>query len=232
MIKTDFQLEYDPSVIFDFVGKSVEKKLKDPSNTDVMQRMEKRFFDLITATVIWNRIKIEEYQHEKVVLAGGHKIGNGPFIEVVSGARELVVAVCTVGRELESTAKELMKSGAILEGIILDGLASWAVDSLRCNFYRWASEVFAETEGFRSSTYLCPGESIWSIDDQRVIFQILSDDIPDETVTLTDSNVMVPFKSLSMCFGIGPDVMGSEGQSNCDLCTMRDTCRFKKLRAS
>lgn len=231
MVKTDFLFDFDPSVIFDYAGKSVEKKLKNPTNADVLKRTEKRFYDLVAPIVIWNRIPIKEYLHEKVILADGNAIGNGPFVDVVSGARELVIAVCTVGKELESNAKELMKGGAILEGIILDGLASWAVDLLRCNFYEWASDLFAEKDGFRSSTYLCPGESVWSIDDQRIIFKILSKDIPDETVRLTESNVMVPFKSLSMCFGIGPDEMGSEGQSNCDLCTMGDTCRFRKLRA-
>jgi len=42
---------------------------------------------------------------------------------------------------------------------------------------------------------------------------------------------MIPFKSLSMAFGIGPHKMGSEGKNNCEVCSMKDVCRYRSLRA-
>jgi hypothetical protein len=231
MVKEDFTFEFDESVLFSYAGRGIEKKLRDPRNTDIFERTRQGFFKLVQPMVIWDRFRIEGYAHDKVLLGNGRKLGNGPFVGVITGAEELVAAVCTVGKELEMHARKLMKTGSMLEGIILDGLASWAVDNLRCRFYDWMKEQLHSAEGFRASTFLSPGESIWSIDDQKILFEMLGENIPENRVTLTESNVMVPFKSLSMVFGIGPNEMGSEGETNCDVCTMKDVCRFRKLRA-
>lgn len=45
----------------------------------------------------WDRFPIQEICHDRLVLAGGTRIGGGPVVSVVAGASELVVAVCTVG---------------------------------------------------------------------------------------------------------------------------------------
>ncbi len=232
MIKKDFTFEIDESVLLSYAGKGMERKLKDPKNAAVLEDTKDLFQALVSPMVIWDRFPIEGYTHGKVLLPYGHKMGGGPFVQVVSGAHELILAVCTVGKSLEEEAKRLMKTGSMLEGIILDGFASWGVDSIRCQFYQWAAEELKTRDGYRSSTYLSPGESSWSVDDQRVIFSLLAHVIPENEVYLTESNVMVPFKSLSMVFGIGPDEMGSEGETNCDMCTMKDDCKFRKQRAS
>ena len=213
MLKKDFEFEFDKSVLLSYAGRAVEKKLQDPRNSDVFERAKQRFNDLVRPLAVWNRFAVDKYEHEKVLLYNGTKIGNGPFVEVVAGAEELVIVVCTVGKKLEEHAKKLMKTGSALDGIILDGMASWAVDNIRCQFYDWISADLHANEGFRTSTFLSPGESVWSIYDQEVIFALLAGDIPEHAVTLTESNVMVPFKSLSMVFGIGPNEMGRDRKS-------------------
>ncbi|TVR32934.1 MAG: hypothetical protein EA404_06285 [Spirochaetaceae bacterium] len=231
MIKSDFQFELDPTAVLSYAGGAIEKRLRHPDYRWILDHAASNLQSLVEPLVVWNRFTIAGQLHDKVLLQNGGKVGSGPLAAVVAGAHELVVAVCTVGPALEAKAKALMKGGSMLEGIILDGVASWAVDDLRCMFYSWAMQTVKDNEGYRASSYLSPGESDWLIDDQRVIFELLAADIPSDRIALTESNVMVPFKSLSMAFGIGPDEMGSEGESNCDRCTIREVCRFRPLRA-
>lgn len=231
MIRRDFTFQLDEQMIFSYTGGAIEKRLRDPANRSILDSVHAYFEELVDPLVVWQRFPIKALIHDKVILKSGHKIGNGPLGEVVSGAHELVLAVCTVGPGLEQKSRTLMQGEEFLEGIILDGVASWAVDDLRCRFYAGMMDQLQEDSGYRCSTYLSPGESEWSMNDQRIIFDLLDTEIPPDSVSLTESNVMVPFKSLSMGFGIGPDPMGSEGESNCDRCTMRDVCRYRVLRA-
>lgn len=232
MIKTDFKFELEESILTGYMGKVIEKKLADPKNQNIFSEIREQFNRYVRPLVIWRSYGIKEYAHEAAVLETGQRIGNGPFVDVIDGAREIVVALCTVGKELERKSRELMKGGNTLKGIILDGVASWAVDDIRCQFYNWANEYFQAEKNYRSSTFLSPGESEWDVKDQGTIYHLLDEEAGRNNITLTDSNVLDPFKSLSLAFGVGPNIMGNEGGSNCDLCIMKDRCRFRKMRAS
>ena len=79
-----------------------------------------------------------------------------------------------------------------------------------------------------ASASLSPGESEWSVAEQAVIFSLV--DAREIGVTLTESLVMSPVKSLSLIMGIGPGPLGVEGASNCDFCTIRERCSYRRLR--
>jgi hypothetical protein len=112
--------------------------------------------------------------------------------------------------------------------MFLDDLGSWAVDQVRQQLCRQV-EAAATAQGLHASASLSPGESEWSVRDQAVIFSVL--DTHPIGVTLNDSLVMLPLKSLSLVVGIGPGPLGVEGASNCDFCTIRERCQNRKLRS-
>lgn len=232
MVKTDFTFNLDESLLTSYMGKTVEKKMKDTKNKNVFPEVREQFYQVVDPFVVWNTYKIKDYIHDSVILENMKKMGNGPFNEVIAGASEVVVAICTVGKKLEERSRELRRGGSVLKGIFLDGLASWAVDDLRCQFYSWAVPYFKSKNNYRCSTFLSPGESEWRIEDQKTIYEILEYEALEKDIQITDSNLLVPFKSLSLAFGVGSGVLGSEGGSNCDLCVMRDRCRFRKMRVN
>ena len=64
----------------------------------------------------------------------------------------------------------------------------------------------------------------WSVEEgQRQLFDLL--DASAIGVELTEGDIMLPLKSLSMVIGLGGD-LGVKGRT-CDYCTMRDVCRFQ-----
>jgi hypothetical protein len=134
----------------------------------------------------------------------------------------VVVIVCTVGRELEEHASQVMASDPTY-GLALDGLGSAATDALAaatCDHF----EKQAELEGLRTTMPIFPGMVGWPVSEgQLQVFSLLQADLIG--VRLLPSGMMVPRKSLTLVIGLGAEV-STEG-TPCDYCTMRDGCRYR-----
>ena len=155
------------------------------------------------------------------------RIGGGPVVSVVGGAEELIVAVCTVGPAADRLVKEAQQERQLFKAMLLSDLASWAVDMIRHQVCQWLEDT-ARAQGLRVSAPLSPGESVWSVADQAVIFSLL--DAGQIGVSLSPSMVMSPIKSLSLIVGVGSQPMGVEGASNCDFCTIQERCNYRLMR--
>ena len=68
-----------------------------------------------------------------------------------------------------------------------------------------------------------PGQEGWPIQQQEMVFRL----IPGERigVRLTESDFMLPRKSVSLAIGMGPD-MRPDGVA-CDLCSKRERCPWR-----
>jgi hypothetical protein len=135
----------------------------------------------------------------------------------------VAIGVCTIGSRLSDRVHEYKARGEFVRSTLLDQLGTLAVGQLSQLFYR-RLETDAAVQGLHISTYLSPGESEWSIKDQAVIFDLL--DATQIGVSLTESLLMKPIKSLSLMAGIGPQPMGVPGATHCDYCMMADRCPF------
>jgi hypothetical protein len=172
----------------------------------------------------WERFPIREIRHDRLVVADGVKIGGGPVVPVVGGASELVVAVCTIGARADELVTAAQKAREYFKAMVLHEMTSWAVGLLRQELCRYLDHTL-RAEGLNVSAALSPGESVWSVKDQAIIFELL--DAGKIGVTLTPSMMMRPRASLSLIMGAGRDRVGVADASNCDFCTMRDRCRYR-----
>jgi len=226
-IRRDWDIRFDTERYLAQVGGNLPRLLARP---DVRADWEAALADaraLVEPAAVWEVFPIREFRHERVILADGTRIGGGPVVTVVAGATELAVGVCTAGAAVSRRISEYQRNGHRLRAMFLDDLGSWAVDQVRQQLCR-AIEADAVGRGRRASASLSPGESEWSVGDQAVIFSLL--DARPIGVTLNESLVMSPIKSLSLIIGIGPGPLGVEGASNCDFCTIRERCAQRRLR--
>lgn len=226
-IRRDFDLTFDTQTYIDFHSQRLERLLKNPSVCEGLEAAVAEAPDICKPAAIYASFPIEQFLHEKVKLADGTRIGGGPVVAVVGGAEELVLAVCTVGEDVDHRIKELSQQKKGFQMMVLDELATWAVDQIRLQLFQDIADEYAQ-KGWRASTCLSPGESTWSIEEQRIIFDLL--DTSPIDVTLSDSFLMRPLKSLSLLFGVGSQPMGVEGASNCDFCSMKERCRYRYRR--
>ncbi|HET6450217.1 MAG TPA: hypothetical protein VFI08_02860 [Spirochaetia bacterium] len=222
-----WQIEFDEAVIAGAPGSSLARILARPGGREIWEGAAEDARRTLAPAAAWDFFPVAEIRHEQVVLSGGARLRGGPIAEVVAGAEELAVAVCTVGDRITERVREHQRSRRLLRGLLLDELGSWAVDTVRQQLCRRLQQE-AEASGARTSTSLSPGESEWPVDDQPVLFSLL--DTAGIGVTLSPTLLMIPVKSISLILGRGRGPLGREGGSNCDFCVMRERCTYRRRR--
>ncbi|MBD3350184.1 MAG: hypothetical protein GF364_01705 [Candidatus Lokiarchaeota archaeon] len=230
MIKTDFKITPSDDECRQIIGKKFDRIMKSDRNRKLYEKAKKEIVTVVKPAVGWERFKIEEIHYNKILLENGVKIGGGPVSSVVQGAEELIIALCTIGQDLECKVKKYMQNNKMFLGIIMDGLGSWAVDSIKRQFIDWIKKELHSKEFFRTSVTLSPGESDWGMQDQKIIFKLLKDEAAKMNVRLKDSLMMIPLKSLTFIMGIGKNKLGKESGTNCEFCSLKEKCRFRNRR--
>ncbi len=226
-IKRDWSITFDEEEYMALMGASFGRLLKNPGKLDTFHAALKDIEEAIEPVACWDRFPIQKFLHEKLVLANGVRIGGGPVVSVIGGAEELIVAVCTVGAAVDRLIEEAQQARQLFRALLLNDMAAWAVDMVRQKLCRGFEDDAREGE-FHVSAPLSPGESVWSVEDQAVIFSLL--DASQIQVSLSPSMVMSPIKSLSLILGVGSQPLGVEGASNCDFCTIKERCAYHRPR--
>ena len=155
----------------------------------------------------------------------GNLVVQGPLLpSLLTEAKELAVAVCTIGPKLEKQATDYFDRGEPLRGMLLDGIGSAAVDSLTqevCKFM--AGE--ASSRGYQASGPINPGMPGLPITEQWQLLKMVP--AREIGVSLTSSGIMVPRKSTSMVMGIGPKMTTWTRAEVCAHCSLRRTCLYR-----
>ena len=222
-ISSDWPVRVDQAEFMKEYGHTYTRVLRRPGMAEIFDETFGAVSALVEPAVAWDTFPVQEMRHEKVILANGKRIGNGPVTTVMGGAEQLTIGVCTIGPKITERSHAYRDRGEAVRSMLLDQLGSLAVGQLSQLFYRQL-EMDAASQGLHISTYLSPGESEWSVRDQAVIFDLL--DATQIGVSLTESLLMKPIKSLSLMAGIGRHPMGVPGATHCDYCTMAERCPF------
>lgn len=227
-IKQDWPIRFNEAGYIALQGGSFEKLLQHPERLDTFRKAILDVEQQAEPAACWDFFPVEQILHDKLILAGGVRLGGGPVVSVVGGATELMVAVCTAGPAVDRLIKVAQAQRQLFRMMILHDLGAWAVDMVRQELCHQLEQNLQQ-QGQRTSTPLSPGESAWSVKDQAIIFSLL--DTERIGVSLSPSMIMSPLKSLSLIMGTGPNPMGVEGASNCDFCTIKERCNYRHKRA-
>ncbi len=166
---------------------------------------------------------VETMDAEELGLAGCPPI-LGPIATFMKPVQRVAVFVATIGDALEGLSRERIDAGRTLEGFVLDAVGSVAADA--------ASEALAEhlmahvVEPDEAVTApFSPGYCGMSLDQQEAIFSIV--DAEPLGVSLSESMLMTPLKSVSGLIGIGPREEIGERGVPCRWCDLED-CHMRR----
>ena len=180
--------------------------------------------NLLKPVIAYEIYRISETSKEKVNLEGGMVINGILIPSTFPRSKEIAVAVCTIGPELEEQVTAYSKGRQALKGIILDGIGSAAVDSLvREILGRIGNEV--SSRGYEISSPVNPGMPGFPLAEQRNLLGLVNAD--EIGVRLTASGVLIPRKSTSMVIGIGPQMTRWTRAEVCARCSLRETCHYR-----
>jgi hypothetical protein len=183
---------------------------------------------LLQPRVLYEKYQVKCFTHKRLELIipnsnQGKYYLSGPLIaQQLARTQSIIAMVCTIGSDLDECVSSLFKIDPML-GLALDGVGSAAVELLAiqaCNYF----EKKVNDDGYNTTIPLNPGMIGWPVDiGQPQLFSLL--DSEEIHVSLTDSCMMVPNKSLSLVIGIGTDVaiLGTA----CDYCSLNSTCRYQ-----
>jgi len=228
-IVKDIQLKIDKDEVLRYHGYS-KKKVKNP-NQSILQITEEeieRGYNLFEPQGIYSSTKIKQisFSDGRVDLKNGFSLNfSNSIINLLKGTSYLVLGVVTIGSSLENKVSEFFTQGEYPRAVALDAVGTVAVESLS-RYIRNLVCQEAKEQYFKTTRYFSPGYGDWDISQQKDIFKI----IPTNKigVSLTESCMILPRKSLSWIIGIGKDIgMLLKEKDACKIC-LAENCQFRK----
>ena len=145
----------------------------------------------------------------------------------VRAAEKLAFFMITAGEGITSWSQKELTQGDPMAGYIIDLMGSEivvaALDRMQDDLAGRMSE-----EGFKITNRYSPGDCGWPVTDQQKLFSLFPENFCG--ISLSESSLMHPIKSVSGIIGIGQHVRKTAYA--CDLCEM-ETCLYrnrKKIR--
>ena len=125
--------------------------------------------------------------------------------------------LATVGKEANEWILRKRGGADIMETWIADALGSVLVEAI-VTAGKIKLEQIAQDKGWRITNSYSPGYCSWNVSEQRRLFAMLPKGFCG--VTLTESSLMLPIKSVSALVGVGENV--EKSAYHCDICTKKD----------
>lgn len=161
---------------------------------------------------------------KKFVKIGGITFDTGKIISFnLKGSDTIAIIVATIGDKVTNYLRNLLDNGEPLTGYIADQIASEIVES-------WVDVIESELEkyvnqsGFKITNRYSPGYCGWNVSDQHNLFSLLPEKFCG--ISLTESALMIPIKSVSAFVGIGKKVERKDYE--CSICDI-EFC-YKRVR--
>ncbi|MCC7016603.1 MAG: hypothetical protein IT564_05315 [Rhodospirillales bacterium] len=187
---------------------------KDPAKVrsvirETAENIGRRAEILFVPEVHYRRLAIRSLRDADLAVEGGLVFRSEAFLHFLSEAREIVVAVATMGAALDRDVIAHMDRFEPLEALFLETAGWLGIENLTMQFGGFLREQ-ARKEGYRVTCRLGPGYEYkvsgrpvaWPLEEQERIFAAFEGvGLP---VTLHPSCVMVPKMSRTGMFGLAP----------------------------
>ena len=131
----------------------------------------------------------------------------------IKEAEEAALFICTAGPVIGEKSRNSMKSGDMLKGYVYDVIGSEVVEAAADMMQEELRKSMA-TPGKGITNRFSPGYCGWDVAEQHKLFSFFKDNFCG--ITLTESALMNPIKSVSGLIGIGEHVRYAPYQ--CHLC--------------
>jgi hypothetical protein len=167
---------------------------------------------------------IEINQEKKQIRAGKARFDTKQIVtQQIRKSEQLAFFLCTAGKKICNWSKKLFDEGDLMTGFVVDTVGSIVVDSaMDCIQQKLKKEMAAA--GLNITNRYSPGYCGWDVSDQFQLFSLFPENFCG--ITLTDTALMNPIKSVSGVIGIGKNVRFN--QYTCNLCD--DTnCLYRNL---
>lgn len=169
-------------------------------------------------------IKIGTYNDMSCVSLGSVRLLGNDIYEHLRDSKKCAVFAATLGVEVDSVIRAAQRGG-MLRALVLDACATEFIEKL-CDDAEEEIKKEAAKEGCGTNFRFSPGYGDLPIEAQSDVLALV-DAGRRIGVTVTDSSVMIPQKSVTAIIGFTREYVKNK-RSGCDICSMRNNCIFRK----
>lgn len=139
-------------------------------------------------------------------------------------SESIAIFVCTAGPGITPWTKEANGSGDPVKGFVIDAFGSLLAEAAADKLHSLLTDMVMKQDKLVTNRY-SPGYCDWPVKDQQKLFSFFPEKFCG--ITLSESSLMHPIKSLSGVIGIGSHVRYQ--MYTCDSCK-DEHCTYRKLR--
>jgi hypothetical protein len=161
---------------------------------------------------VFNNVRL--WSEDKTVEIKGVRFNVQPIIfRQIKKSEDIALFICTAGPAIGEMSRRSMKEGDLLKGYIYDVVGSGVVENAADRMHEELKSE-ATARGKKITNRFSPGYCGWDVAEQHKLFSFFRDNFCG--ITLTESALMNPVKSVSGIIGIGRNVIYAPYQ--CHLC--------------
>lgn len=177
---------------------------------------------VLTGKVCWMEYPIR--QEDAFLDLGFARVDSAALKRTLSGCDQIILFAATVGLGLD---RLIIRYGHVspAKALLLQALGAERIEAL-CNTFCETVRQEAHTAGLKTTPRFSPGYGDVSLSLQSDIFRVL-DCSRKIGLTLNDSYLMSPTKSVTAIIGLGP-CAGSDPQTSCSRCSKTD-CAYRRI---
>ena len=211
------ELDVNPAELAELLGYP-DGVLPEPFSEYLSEAMKKAetLGDIRGAFYKTNDIRVS-VEKDKIILEGVDFAIGKTVAKEFRNSESMILFVCTAGKEISDLAQNLLMGDDPVLGYVYNVLGSLTVEAVADKIHQEIKDMAALSGELITNRY-SPGYCQWSVGDQHKLFSFF----PEKCcgISLTDSALMQPIKSVSGLIGIGKTVKFRK--YTCDLCSQTE----------
>jgi Vitamin B12 dependent methionine synthase, activation domain. len=213
--------------LFTAQGADYSKRAPKQRITDLNLRILEETKGLVRPMVIWQEVKVLGASEQEVYFENGLTLKGSLLPKVLGSAECTILIAMTIGNAIDQRVKDYTDQGQSLEAYILDSAGSASMAKVADTAISEITEIY-KAKHLSTTFPLGPGHSYWKgLEDVRSIINFLEGE--QIGITLTDTNLMLPKKSLAMVMGVGSNLADFSGKTHCDFCHLKGNCNMRNF---
>lgn len=221
------EIHIDPKMIADLMRLDT-KNIPEPYNEIIRKEIREinNYHDIRGGYVISDSIILNS--SEGIFISENVQFQAGKdAVRFLKNSEMLAFYICTAGETISNRSQELMNSGSLLEGYVTDIIGSVLTEEIMDIIHKKLSVQMSD-KGLKTTNRYSPGNCDWKVEEQIKLFSFFPENFCG--VSLNDSSLMKPVKSVSGVIGIGQKV--SFHKNVCSICKNLDCIYRDKKHTS
>jgi len=187
----------------------------------------KEALTLAQPKAIWVDSEITGYSETELRIPGG-TLKSKLLARMAGPGQKLVLFAMTIGSAVDEQISAYQRANNMSSALALDETASTLVSKGTAAELGKIEENYRR-EGLKTTFPMGPGHSYWQgLEDLEDIFDILKPELIG--ISLNESNLMQPRKSVCMVMGVGDNLPTVNGKTHCDFCSLKKSCHLSMGR--